>query len=203
MDHNRESALMTEPSPQAGVERFHATNGRLSGYLGLACAGVVLLLAILSWDAGRAPAIAIAARLAALLVWVALLRPALWADRDHLVMRNMFHTDHLPLGAITRVAVGQVLAVVAADRRYTSPVVGYSARQTLRSRSGASRKRPAPTAMDTYQVFVEERITHLSREHRELHGGAEGVGQVRRTFAWPEIAAVVVLVAGLLLALLL
>jgi hypothetical protein len=198
MDHNRESALMTEPDPDAVVERFHPTNGRISGYLGLVCAGVVLVLAVMSWDADQAPAIAIAALLGAVLVWVTLLRPALWASRDHLVMRGMFHTDHIPLGAITRVAVGQVLAVVAAGKRYTSPVVGYSARQTLRSRGGATSNRPAPTAMDTYQVFVEERITHLSREHRELHGDA---GEVRRTFAWPEIAAVVGLVAGLLVAL--
>jgi hypothetical protein len=190
---------MTEPSPDAVVERFHATNGRVSGYLGLASAAVVLTLAITSWDAERAPAIALAALLAALLVWVALLRPALWAGRDHLVMRSMFHTDHVPLAAITRVAVGQVLAVVADDKRYTSPVVGYSARQTLRARAGAARDRPAPTALDTYQVFVEERITHLARERRELAGDADQ--RVRRTFAWPELAAAAVLVVALVVAL--
>lgn len=190
---------MTEHSPDAVVERFHATNGRVSGYLGLACAAVVLALAIASWDADRAPTIAIAALLGALLVWVALLRPALWAGRDHLVMRNMFHTDHVPLAAITRVAVGQVLAVVAGGRRYTSPVVGYSARQTLRSRAGAARNRPAPTALDTYQVFVEERITHLARERRELAGDADP--RVRRTIAWPELAAAAVLVVALVMSL--
>ncbi len=198
MDHNRESALMTDPSPDAVVERFHATNGRFSGYLGLACAGVVLVLAIVAWGGEHAPVVAVAALLGALLVWVALLRPALWASRDHLVMRNMLHTDHVPLASITTVVVGQVLAVVAADKRYTSPVVGYTARQTLRNRAGAARNRPAPTAMDTYQVFVEERITHLSREARELHRDA---GEVRRTLAWPEIAGVVVLVAALVVAL--
>ena len=196
MDHNRESALMTDPSPDAVVERFHATNGRFSGYLGLVCAGIVLVLSIASWGGAHAPVVAVAALLGALLVWVALLRPALWASRDHLVMRNMLHTDHVPLGSITKVVVGQVLAVVAADRRYTSPVVGYTARQTLRAR--AKRDRPAPTAMDTYQVFVEERITHLAREHRELRRDA---GEVRRTLAWPEIAALVALVVALAVAL--
>lgn len=198
MDHNRESALMTEPRPDAAVERFHATNGRISGYLGLVCAGVVLVLAIVAWGGDRAPVVAVAALLGALLVWVALLRPALWVSRDHLVMRNMLHTDHVPLASITTVVVGQVLAVVAVDRRYTSPVVGYTARQTLRNRAGMSRNREAPTAINTYQVFVEERIIHLAQEHRELHGDA---AKVRRTFAWPEIAALVVLVAGLVVTL--
>lgn len=189
---------MTDPSPDAAVERFHATNGRLSGYLGLACAGAVLALAIVAWGGEHAPVVAVAALLGALLVWVALLRPALWVSGDHLVMRNMLHTDRVPLASITTVVVGQVLAVVAADRRYTSPVVGYTARQTLRNRAGGARGRPAPTAINTYQVFVEERIFHLAREHRELHGDA---GEVRRTFAWPEIAGLVVLVAGLVVAL--
>ncbi len=198
MDHNRESALMTDPRPDAAVERFHATNGRLSGYLGLVCAGVVLVLAIVAWGGDHAPIVAVAALLGALLVWVALLRPALWAGRDDLVMRNMLHTDHVPLASITNVVVGQVLAVVAQGRRYTSPVVGYTARQTLRNRAGTSRNREAPTAANTYQVFVEERIIHLAQEHRELHGDA---GEVRRTLAWPEIAGVVVLVAALVVAL--
>lgn len=197
MDHNRESPTMTEPGPHAVVQRFHATNGRVSGYLGLAASAVVLVLALRSWDGEHAPAVAIAAVLGAVLAWVALLRPALWATADHLVMRSMFHTDHVPLGSITKVVVGQVLAVQAAGKRYTSPVVAYTARQTLRSRSGRDKK-PA-TAADTYQVFVEERITHLAAEHRDLHAAADE--PVRRSWAWPEIAAATVLAAALVVAL--
>ncbi len=193
MDHNRESTTVTEPAPDAVVERFHATNGRISGYLGLAAAAFVLVLDIRSWGGEHAPVIAVAALLGAVLVWMALLRPALWVTGDDLVMRSMLHTDHVPLGLITKVVVGQVLAIQAGDRRYTSPVVAYTARQTLRSRSGRD-KQPA-TAVDTYQVFVEERITHLAVERRELHGAADGT--VRRTWAWPEIAAAAVLLVAL------
>jgi hypothetical protein len=197
MDHNQESTTVTEPAPTAVVQRFNATNGRVSGYLGLVAAAVVLVLAVRSWGAEHGPEFAISALLGAALTWVALLRPALWVTADHLVMRSMFHTDHVPLGAITKVVVGQVLAVQAAGKRYTSPVVAYTARQVLRSNAGRD-KRPA-TAADTYQVFVEERILHLAVEHRELYGEVDE--PVRRTWAWPEIAVVVVLVAALVVAL--
>lgn len=199
MDHNRESTTMTEPAAQDVVQRFHATNGRVSGYVGLASAAIILVLALRSWGGEHAPVVAVSAVLGALLMWAALLRPALWATRDHLVMRGMFHTDHIPLGAITKVVVGQVLAVSAAGKRYTSPVVAYTARQTLRSK--AARAKTPATAANSYPLFVEERITHLATEHREVHGATEE--PVRRTWAWPEIAAALVLAVALVVAIVL
>ncbi|HYF73021.1 MAG TPA: hypothetical protein VD864_09375 [Nocardioides sp.] len=196
MDHNRESTTMTEPGEHDVVERFHATNGRFSGYLGLAAAGLAVVLALQSWGGEHPPVVVVAALLGAVLVWASLLRPAVWVTRDHLVMRGMFHTDHLPLGRITTVVIGQVLAVPVAGKRYASPVIAYTARQMLRS-SRARDKAPA-TATDSYQVFVEERILHLAQQHREVHGESEE--PVRRTWAWPEIAAVLVLTAALAVA---
>jgi hypothetical protein len=177
------------------VERFHPTNGRLSGFLGLGCAAVVLVLAIAARDTGRALGVAIIACLGAILVWAALLRPALWATERHLVMRGMLHTDRVPLVAISRVVVAQVLAVTANGHRYLSPVIGYSARQTIKAKSASVAGRAkAPTAMDTYQVFVEERILHLASEQRELHG--ETTEPVRRSYAWPEIAGIALTLAA-------
>jgi hypothetical protein len=170
------------------IERFRPTSGRFSGYLGLACAAVVLVLAALSWGSHQAVGVVIATLVAAVLVWAALLRPALWLTPDELVMRGIFHTDHLPLGAISRVAVGQVLAVNAHGKRYVSPVIGHSLRSSLRSRPGARTPAKTPSAADSYQVFVEERILHRATEHRELHGDDDLA--VRRTIAWPELAAV-------------
>ena len=180
----------------AVVQRFHATNGRVTGYVGLAAAAVVLVLAVAARDTGTALGVGIAACLAAVLVWVVLLRPALWATEDHLVMRGMFHTDHLPLGLITTVAVAQVLAVNAGGKRYVSPVVGYRAREVLRARRVPRERERPQTAADSYPLFVEERIRHLAAEHRTLHGATDE--PVRRTWAWPEIAGVLVGVLALL-----
>ncbi len=188
---------MSDQRPDPAVERFHATNGRTSGYIGLGCAAVILVLAIAGWSTGRALGVAILALLGALLVWVVMLRPGMWATDRDLVMRSMYHTDAIPLAAIDRVAVGQVTAVSVAKKRYVSPVVGYTARQSIKQRSAA--KNPSAktaSATDTYQVFVEERISYLAREAAARSGGSTGT--VRRTYAWPEIAGTVVLVAAFL-----
>lgn len=196
------------------VERFRPTSGRFSGLLGLGTAGLVLVLALVG-GSREAFVVAVGAALGGVLVWAALLRPALWATRRDLVMRGMFHTDRLPLAAIDRVRVSQVLTVVAGDRRMVSPVVGYTLRQTVktRARSGGIEQpnlgglEPPPVAADgaravagEHQAFVESRIEHLATTARDLAGIRPGSAEqraladdVRRTWAWPEIGAVVVL----------
>ena len=186
---------MSEQPPDPAVERFYATNGRTSGWIGLGCAVVILGLAIAPWSTGRPLGVAILALLGALLVWVIMLRPGMWATGRHLVMRGMYHTDTVPLAAIDRVAVGQVTAVSVGDKRYLSPVVGYSARQTVRLRA-AAKKAGAPGPADTYQVFVEERITHLAQDARDR--GGDPAATVRRTYAWPELAGTAVLAVAFL-----
>ena len=191
---------MSDQHADPVVERFHATNGRISGYVGLACAAVILAFAIAARDTGRPLGVAILAVLGALLVWVVMLRPGMWATDRDLVMRSMYHTDEIPLVAIDKVAVGQVTAVTVGERRFVSPVVGYTARQTIKQR-GASQKPGAKgvSPADTYQVFVEERIAHLAREARDRAPGSAGTpAEVRRTYAWLELAGTVVLLLAFL-----
>lgn len=188
---------MSDRPADPAVERFHATNGRASGWIGLGCAAVVLVLAIAGWSTGRPLGVAILALLGGLLVWVIMLRPGMWATDRDLVMRSMYHTDEIPLAAIDKVAVGQVTAVTVGGKRYVSPVVGYTARQTVKQRSAAKKgDAKAASSLDTYQVFVEERITHLAHEATERYAGPAGT--VRRTYAWPEIVGSAVLVVAFL-----
>jgi hypothetical protein len=177
------------------TERFHPTNGLVSGYVGLAVTFGILVLAVLPWETGRPLGVAILALLGALLVWCAMLRPALWVTERTLVMRDMFHTDEVPLGSIDRVAVSQVVAISAGGKRYTSPAVGYTARQKIKAKRDRVRgDTTVPTAENTYQVYVEERLGHLAKEDRERFGPSETA--VRRTWAWPEIVGCVVLAAA-------
>ncbi|MDF1603887.1 hypothetical protein [Nocardioides sp. YIM 152315] len=202
---------MSDQDDDAVVERFQPTSGRISGVLGLIVAGVVIVLALAAWDAGTALGVAIVAVLGAVLVWAALLRPALWVTRRDLVMRGMFHTDRVPLAAIDRVRVTQVLTVVVGERRMVSPVVGYSLRQLtkarIQTRGGIEQphlepleaKDPqsgAPLESAVHQAFVESRIDHLARTARDQSGIRPGSPEqhalahdVRRTWALPELAA--------------
>lgn len=194
---------MTEQSGDRVVERFRPTSGRVTGILGLVTAGVVLVLALVGWDGGTTVGVVIVAVLGAVVVWAAMLRPALWVTERDLVMRGMFHTDRVPLAAIDRVRVTQVLTVAVGDRALVSPVVGYSLRRLTKSRfqprdridpTGTSSGAP-PEARE-HQAFVEARIAHLAATARERAGIRPGspeqqalAADVRRSWAWPEIAA--------------
>jgi hypothetical protein len=101
---------------QQQVERFQPTSGRLTAVLVLLLAGVVVVVGVADWGSIGAPVVA-GAVLAAVLAWASMLRPALWATDDELVMRNMLETVHVPLAAVEQLAVRQVLAVRAGDKR--------------------------------------------------------------------------------------
>ena len=188
----------------AVVQRFRPTSGLITGVLGLFTAAAVLAAALVGFDRGTALGVAILAVLGAVVVWAAMLRPALWVTRRDLVMRGMFHTDRIPLAAIEKVVVTQVLAVWAGDRRHVSPVIGYTARQNVRARfMGRGVTDQAERVTETHQEFVQSRLDHLAAEaaqdagvrRRSPEQRALAAG-VRRTWAWPEIGAVVALVVA-------
>lgn len=185
---------MTDPkgraTPGEQVERFQPTSGRVMGVIALVLALAVVVIGVVDRDHGFPLPVVLGAVVFGILVWAAMLRPRVWATREHLVMRNMLHTAEIPLAAIEQVAVRQVLAVSAGDRRFVSPAIGRSLRQTLKTN-----KKKEPTATESYPVFVEERISRLAEDARAQQGVrrfsdeqaalAEGV---RQTWAWPEIA---------------
>jgi hypothetical protein len=191
----------------AVVERFAPTSGRVSGIVGLITAGVILVLALIAGETGTPLGVAIVAVLGGLLVWASLLRPALWVTAHDLVLRGMFSTHRVPLAAIDTVVVTQVLAVKVRDHRYVSPVIGYTVRQTMRSkvREGQAPNSKAAGPTQEHQAFVEARITYLAQDARDRLGIRKGSAEqqaladdVRRTWAWPEIVAGVALVLAFL-----
>jgi hypothetical protein len=193
---------------QQPVERFHPTSGRITVVLVLLLAGVMVVLGVADPGSVGAPVMA-GALLAAVLAWASMLRPALWATDDELVMRNMLETVHVPLAAVEQLAVRQVLAVRAGDKRYVSTVVGRPWRKVVRS--GGSGGTPAdgvPAPDLPYADFVEQRLRELMAEARDAAGVSalsdEQVAlaaDVRREPAWLPIglltAAVVAFVVTL------
>ena len=123
---------------------------------------------------------------------------ALSVDDDRLVMRGMVGTVEVPLAAIEQVAVRQVLAVRAGEKRYVSPVVSKSRRRLTRAERVRGAERPVQGEV-SYADFVEERILHLAEQARSERGVALlsdeqlALGRdVRRAWAWPVVAAVTV-----------
>jgi hypothetical protein len=185
---------------QQPVERFDPTSGRVTAVLVLVLAGVVVVAGTV--DAGSVPLPVLAgAVLAAVLAWASMLRPALWATTEHLVMRNMLETVHVPLAAIEQLAVRQVLALKAGEKRYVSTVVGRPLRKAMRTgRSGrAPVEDTTPAPGLPYADFVEHRLHQLMEEARTA-AGVDSLSDeqlalaadVRREPAWVPIGLTVV-----------
>lgn len=176
------------------VERFRPTSGRVLGVLGLALAALAVVVSFADGPGGFGASVVTGALALAAMTWASMLRPRVWATEESLVMRNMLEVITIPLAAVEQVAVRQVLAVRAGDKRYVSPAVGRSLRQTM-----SNRRRDPGVAPTSYPDFVEDRISQLADDARARRGikrySDEQVAlgsEVRRQPAWPEIALVVV-----------
>lgn len=187
------------------VERFRPTSGRAVGIIALVAALVVAAVGVVEHDQGFPVPFVLGAVLVAVLAWAALLRPRVWVTSEDLVLHNMLHTARVPLAAIESVVVRQVLAVTAGERRFVSPAIGRSHRQTVHM----TRRGTRPGPLDSYPTFVEDRITQLADDARARAGVAKRsaeqralAGGVRRDWAWPEVVALGAAVLALVFSLL-
>ncbi len=188
------------------VERFVPTSGRILGVLALTLVAGVVLIRVLDRDSGLPTPVVWATLALGVLAWSTMLRPRVWVTGDDLVLRNMLDTTRVPLAAIERVIVQQTLVVNAGEKRFVSPAIGKSWRQTIKQNRAASR----PTALDSYPVFVEERISQLAEDARAQRGITHLsdeqlalAADVRRDYAWLEISGLAVSVAGFIVSLVL
>lgn len=191
------------------VERFSATS-RVTGWLTVVVAALVIGLGVVYVDEGFPAWVIAAAVLVGVLAWAAMLRPALWVRGEHLVMRNMLETITIRLAAVEEMAVRQVLAVRACDRRWVSTAVGRSWRRTMRpGRAKPTQTGGRPETTVKYADFVEDRLRQLVDEARTSAGVRPGSPEqlalpdaVRRERAWLPIALVVVAALALVVSLL-
>lgn len=193
------------------VERFHPTSGRVTGWMTVVLAAAVAAAGVVYLDEGFPLWLVATAVLVGVLAWAAMLRPAVWVREGRLVMRNMLETIQIRLVAVEELAVRQVLAVRAADRRWVSTAVGRSLRKTMTS----GRRPPAegtdgkPATAVKYVDFVEERLNLLVDQARTAAGIRPGSPEqlalpdaVRRERAWVPLVLIVLSVVALLVTLL-
>jgi hypothetical protein len=173
-------------------ESFRPTSGQVPGWIGLVLVAAVVVFGLADRDRGFPAPVVAGALVLGVLDWAALLRPRVRLEGRWLVLRNMLETVRIPLAAIEEVAVRQVLAVRAGDRRFVSPAVGRSLRRSMRGEKPATM--PARPGEQPYPDFVEERIRHRAEEARAVEGVARYSDEqvalaagVRREPAWPEI----------------
>lgn len=182
------------------VERFHPTSGRVTGWLTVALAAVVVLAGLVYLDDGFPLWVVAAGLLMGVLAWAAMLRPALWATQEHLVMRNLAETVHVRLAAVEEMAVRQVLVVRAGDRRLVSTVVGRPWRKAITARSTPGSVEALQEGMP-YADFVENRLYDLVDSARSAAGVRAGSPEqlalphaVRREPEWLSLTLIAVAV---------
>ena len=142
-----------------------------------------MVLAIVDGEQGLGAPVAWGAAFFAIVSYAALLRPAVRVEKGTLVLRNMLDTNVVPLAAVEEVAVRQVLAVRAEEKRYVSPAIGHSFMRTIRpkvARDGRWRS--------SYPDYVRDRIL-LPRPTAPAGGRATPICRPCGTsLRWPEIA---------------
>lgn len=188
------------------VERFHPTSGQVTGWLTVVLAGVVVLAGLVYLDEGFPPWVTATGLLLGVLAWAVMLRPALWATHEHLVMRNLAETLHVRLAAVEEMAVRQVLVVRAGDRRWVSTVVGRPWRKAITARrTPGSSGDAVPQEGMPYADFVENRLYELVDSARRVAGVRPGSPEqlalpdaVRREPAWLPLTLIAVAVLVLL-----
>ena len=143
--NSEETMARLQDDGEAVVERFQPTSGRFSGWAAVLLSAAVVVAMVAYLDDGFPAWVGGVALLVGVLSWAAMLRPALWATEEHLVMRNLAETVHIRLAAVEELAVRQVLAVRAGDRRLVSTVLGRTWRKAMTVAAAPRRPRTART----------------------------------------------------------
>lgn len=190
------------------VEHFHATSGRVTGWMTVVLAAVLVVAGVAYRHEGFPDWVVAGALLVGVLGWSSMLRPALWVrSGEVLVMQNMLETVEVRLAAVEELALRQVLAVRADDRRWISPVVGRTWRKAMTHKPAAD---SGPQEKMPYADYVEDRLRLLAEEARAAAGVRAGSpeqlalpGAVRRRPAWLPIALIALAALGLVMAIVL
>lgn len=184
---------------ESAEERFPPSgSSRLLGVLSL-----VVLAAFLGWSIATSVSLVVilGTVVVAALVWAYNVRPSLRITGDSLVLRNPLQTVIIPVIAIEYVRVTFYVVVRIGDQRFTCPAISRSRKKMSTSIPGVV------GGGEIYPDLVEAKITQRARELRTSRGvelfspeHETYAAQVVRTWAWPEIATLVISVVALIIA---
>lgn len=181
------------------VERFTVWSSKIVGVIGLVAVAVIVLLGVTGAGGDYHPAVYAVCGLIGVVIWVVIIRPEVAIAGDRLVLRNPLNKVGIPLAAIEQIAVRRWVAVRVGDRTLTNAGISRSRRQGARDD-----QRKDVTGIEiaalSYGAIVERRIQRQAEEARDrqgikLHSDEQLAlaADVRKTWAWPEIAALAVL----------
>lgn len=219
--------MSTNAAEGDDVRSFRPTSGTAVGWAGVVLAAAALVDVLVDGHTRSGARFGLGAAIFGVLIWCFMLRPRVVIRPAELELRNPFGSWHVPLASVRRVAVRAVTRVYTDERRFDGVAVGRPARSLARGRParqdtigvpgfGASRlTQPAESTRlpkgqldaDMTADFVVEQILYAADRARAASPASEAgphapSGTPARTWAWPELVLLVVLVVGLVLSLL-
>lgn len=176
-------------------ERFRA-GGVVSGVVGIATALGLVVFGVVSDRDGFAPWAFPVLLAFGLLSWAMLIRPAVVLHRDELELRNVLHSRWIPFDRMDDFQVTQVTKVRVGERTYVGAGLGRSRRAMVHDvKAGVDQGK----GQHSLGWLVEEKVHRRMHPHDAVPGG----GEVRRTWAVPEVAGFAILAVATPVALLL
>lgn len=183
------------------LERFSPSGLRVLGVAGLVAVGLWIGLMLAGGDIGESLDVLAVLAAVALFSWVALVRPAVHAYEDHLLLRNLLRDIEVPWHLVGSVRVSQTLRVEADDRVWHGVAISRSARTELRAQRSARQPGGATAVSSSSQVyapeytdFVVDRILYLASEHAEV---SRRRAHVTRRWAVAELVLAALLTAAI------
>lgn len=183
------------------IESFAPLGGRILGGLTLAIALLVIIDIIAQWrtlDGLTAGGIVLAL---SALVWIAMIRPAVVAYEEALVIRNLIRDVRIPWALVQSAEIRPILVVNTEQGAYKSVAVAVTRadrKAMWRAKEDAGRRRdtasagapPTPAARAAEHqaktapaMHAAHRIDVMAKKYAE-----NSTGDVTKTWAWPEIA---------------
>jgi hypothetical protein len=181
---------------------FGPTTGLVTGWLGLAIAAGVVVFTLAEDRTALGARVVLGALVCALVLWCYLLRPRVILEGDRLELRNAFSTWAIPWTRVGEVLVRTVTRVYVGDRAYVGMAVGHSARSMMRAARKERKTLVAEPHVSTRAVdqplpsLIEEAIRDRARTAQEAAGPDVARGEITRTWAVPELVALLVLVVA-------
>jgi hypothetical protein len=193
----------------------------LAGWSGLVVAVGAVLWVAFREHSSTGLSIALGAVFGAVLIWVTLFRPRVTAYPEDLLMHGSVSDTVVPYALIDRVSLGQTLNIWVRGKRHVCTGIGGSATRDMREQvrlrgqgglfavnrvtqiAGAGDEVTAQRAAISYHDFVVTRISELVARAKARPAPEDGPPRVRRQWAWPELAALLVTGAAFVLSLVL
>lgn len=177
---------------------FTANGGRIMGIIGMAIGLIVVIDVFVEWRTAEGLFVAAIALLFCAAFWVGLVRPAVVAYENGVLLRNFLRDVHIPWHLVEHIDLSPILTVyVDGGERHRSVALASTRRDRRTAlRSGGHETRPsgdAGAAGVSQGAFAVTRLRALSDEHSK-QTKSDGPSAVTKHWAMPELLAIAAVV---------